>query len=440
MLPIPAVTNKPPLNKGQAAAAEGFFEFLFTDAKELVISGPGGVGKTFLMSYLIDEILPRYHQTCSMMQIKAEFVDVIMTATTNQAAEVLSVATQRPTSTIHSLLGLKVMDDYQTGKSHLTKSNAWTVTHDSIIFIDEFSGIDWRLLQYIREGTCNCKIVYVGDHCQLLGVGEKESCVYNQNFPTYHLTEPMRNAEHPELVALCDQLRETVETGVFKPIQIVPGVIDLLSPEAMQETVDQTFINQTYDSRILAYTNQRVNDYNAYIRQLRNLGNQFEESELLISNSAWRRTAQALSVQDEVEIICVHPHTETKEYGPDIQFDVYYVDVLKRNTKEIITHIPVPFDPTYVGQLIKYFGRKKDWHTYFALKNTYPDFRPRDASTTHKAQGSTYDTAFIDLGDFSSCRQPNVASRLLNVGCSRARNRIFFFGDLVDKYGGLIKL
>lgn len=429
---------KSPLNQGQQEAAEGFFQFLFNDQPEMIISGPGGVGKTYLMSYLIDEILPRYHQTCTLMAVKPEFVDVIMTATTNQAAEVLSVATQRPTSTIHSLLGLKVADNYQTGKTYLSKSNAWHITYNSIIFIDEFSGIDYKLLNYIREGTSRCKIVYVGDHCQLLGVGEKESAVYAQNLLTYHLTEPMRNSEYPELVALCDQMRQTVITGVFNPIQIVPGVIDLLSPEEMQQLVDSAFKEQTYTNRILAYRNSRVNDYNNYIRELRDLSTRFEEGELLISNKTWRRASEALAVQDEIEIIHVDPVTQTASLGSDTEIEYYMVSVLKRNTQEIIEGIRIPVYPAYLQELIKYFARQKDWHTYFQLKNTYPDFRPRDACTTHKAQGSTYDTAFIDLGDFNTCTQPNVAARLLNVGCSRPRKRLVFFGELSDKYGGII--
>ena len=46
------------LNKGQQAAADGFFDFLFSGDKEMIISGPGGTGKSYLLGYLIDEIMP----------------------------------------------------------------------------------------------------------------------------------------------------------------------------------------------------------------------------------------------------------------------------------------------------------------------------------------------------------------------------------------------
>lgn len=57
------------LNEGQQAAADGFFQFLFDKGSELIISGPGGVGKTFLMGHLIDEIMPRYEDTLSLIHI-----------------------------------------------------------------------------------------------------------------------------------------------------------------------------------------------------------------------------------------------------------------------------------------------------------------------------------------------------------------------------------
>ena len=59
------------LNKGQEEAAQGFFKFLMEkDKNELVISGSGGTGKTYLMGYLIDNIIPRYLDTCKLLGIQ----------------------------------------------------------------------------------------------------------------------------------------------------------------------------------------------------------------------------------------------------------------------------------------------------------------------------------------------------------------------------------
>lgn len=75
---------------------------------------------------------------------------------------------------------------------------------------------------------------------------------------------------------------------------------------------------------------------------------------------------------------------------------------------------------------------------YYSLKEQFPDLRPRDAATIHKAQGSTYNQVFIDLSDLSTCRNPDMAARLLYVAFSRAKERVVLYGKLAPKYGGLI--
>ena len=192
------------LNQGQQAAADGFFEFLFDTNNELIISGPGGVGKTYLMGYLIDQIMPRYEQTCQLLGIKPQYTTVMMTATTNKAAEVLGVQTGRHTETIHQFLRLVVKDNYATGESTLQKRADWAIHKNVILFVGEASMMDRQLLQLLRDSTLNCKIIFVGDHCQLAPVKETISPIYTQNFQISYLTQPVRNANQPALMALCD--------------------------------------------------------------------------------------------------------------------------------------------------------------------------------------------------------------------------------------------
>ena len=416
--------------------------FLFSPEKEFVISGPGGTGKTHLMSHLIDETMPRYHDTCKMMGIEPQFSDVQMTATTNKAAEVLAQATNRPTSTIHSFLNLKVADDFETGQSRLTKTINWMVHENKILFIDECSMIDSPLYRMIHEGTHESKIVYVGDHCQLAPVMEPIAPIYKvPTMPFYGLTEQMRNAGQPALMALCNQLRDTVETGIFKPIQIVPGVIDLLDDQQMQEALAQTFTQQTKDHRILAYSNNRVMQYNDHIRALRQLPAEYQTGEFLVNNSSMQLKGGMLSVEEDIEIVRRSSDIEQviiDPYEPNAVLEVRRCDI-RTSIGEQFHNLPVPVNKAHHRNLTKYYGRIKDWPKYFQLKNQYPDFRQRDAATVHKSQGSTYDSVFIDLANISSCHQPQVVARMLYVAFSRARHRVFLYGQLAPKYGGLLQ-
>ncbi|QWY83507.1 ATP-dependent DNA helicase protein [Rhizobium phage RHph_X2_28B] len=422
------------LNQGQKAAAEAFFQFLFTPGKGFIISGKAGVGKTFLMSHIIDKVIPQYHETCKLMGITPEFEGVTMNATTNKAAEVLSVATGRPTGTIHSFLALKVTEDFNTGKSYLTKTRDWRVHERQIIFIDECSMIDSELYSILQEGTHQCKIVYVGDHNQLAPVMEKISPVYKQDYPFYELLEPMRNNGQPALMDICAQLRNSVETGEFNPIQIVPGVIEHLDNHEMEQQIDLMFNHQTLDTRILAYTNKRVLQYNDHIRSLRKLPDEFIEGEYLVNNSAVKVGRRMLSVEEEVTIQKIHNRSKI-EVVRDVEMEVLNVTLETRLGEYLESQIPV--NRPHFAELVKYFARQKNWERYYHLKQNFPDLRQRDSATVHKSQGSTYDSVFIDLGDISTCTHSDQAARMLYVAFSRAKNKVYLYGNLADKYGGL---
>lgn len=426
------------LNQGQELAASGFFDFLFSDKKEFIIAGWAGTGKTFLMGQLIDKIIPQYQETCKLMGIPCIYKDVIMTATTNKAAEELGVATQRPTQTIHSFLNLKVTEDYSTGQSKLTKTKGWTIHEYCIIFIDECSMIDYPLRELILEGTNKCKIVYVGDHRQLAPIKEPISPIYRDKLPFFELSQPMRNADQPVLMDICNQFRATVDTNVFKPIQVVPGIIDHLSMEQMEKEIENHFLDQSLKYRILAYTNNRVIAYNDHIRELRQLHDEFTLGELLVNNSAIRFPNGMLSVEEEVEIIDQDPMIQKEMIEPDVFLEVRF-STLKARNGQVFSDAPIPVDRNHFTALVNYYRRRKDWYNYYHLKNTYPELRQRDSSTVHKAQGSTYDTVFIDMQDLSTCRQENLAARLLYVAFSRAKTRVIMYGDLAEKYGGIIR-
>lgn len=428
------------LNEGQQAAADGFFLFLMDpNQKELIISGAGGVGKTFTMGHLIDEVMPRYYDACQLANIQPKYHEVVMTATTNKAAAVLAEATNRPTQTVHSYFDLTVSQNFKTGETELKRKKIWTCKTNTIIFIDECSMIDRDLYREILDSTLNCKIVYVGDHNQLAPIKEELSPIYNHRLPFYNLTQQMRTGV-ADLQALNQQLRDTVETGVFRPIQIKPGVIDKYDGHQMEACFKDLFSTQNRDARVMAYTNNRVIEYNNYIRNLRGLHGPYQVGELLVSNGATELgKGEMLSVEEEVEVMKTSLTTQaiTIDHDRGVTLDVWLMDL--KSSYGYYTDVAVPADRGHWEQLIKWYAKQKEWATYFHLKNMYADLRPRDACTVHKAQGGTYKTAIIDLDDISNCRDPKVAARLLYVAFSRAKEHVIVYGDLAEKFGGLVR-
>lgn len=425
------------LNQGQQAAADGFFEFLLSDETEMGISGPGGVGKTFLMGQLIDKIMPMYFRTCQMMDIKAEFNEVAMTATTNKAADVLSLSIGRPVSTVHSFFNLKVQDDFTSGVSKVTKTKQWMVHQFKIIFIDECSMIDKALYNFIQEGTFKCKIVYVGDQYQMAPVREKLSKVYQQGMRFYELTEPMRNANQPALQEICSIVRESVKTGEFYDLKLVPGVIDYLTDNEMPASLLADFQCPDHNNKIVAYTNSRVVEFNDYVRDIRGLPAAWQVGEFVVNNSPIRVKTGILSVETIVKIVDMAPESEVEMIEPGVDLEICYMD-LENQHGEVYAAMPVPMNSEHFTKLVKYYANRKNWERYYYLKNTFPDLRARDASTVYKAQGSDCETIYIDLGNLSTCKDPEQAARQMYVAVSRARQRIIFYGELAEKFGRII--
>lgn len=375
-----------------------------------------------MLDHMID-MLPNTERICNIMGAEP-LVDIKLTATTNKAAEVLQERfPNRDVTTIHSCLGLTVRDDYRTGKTNTVKGKNFSYLQDTLLLMDEASMADTQLLKLIEEATNrNCKIVFIGDHCQLAPVSEKESPAFNSGFLTSYLTTQVRTSNSPDLTALNTQLRETVETGVFKPISPVPGVIDFVNDETFRSLMDTHFINQeTPGHKILAYTNKRTQEFNSYIREQKGLPPHLIVGDTVISNNSIEVGSSRTKIEKEYRVTQVSSSVNTDD-KVGIQFRTV---VLNGNL-----HVWVAENYSQLAGSIREAARIKDWETYFYLKNNFADLRIAYAGTAHKSQGSTYHTVYIDLSDLRVCRDPQELARLLYVATSRATTRVVFYGSL----------
>lgn len=414
------------LTDDQKAAMSAFASFMLSDESEMVISGQAGVGKTTLLSYLFRE---RPHEALADQMNQKVLTQWYFTATTNKAAEVLSNAIGYEATTIHSLLGLRVYNDNETGASKVSYGKDATTIYDAIVVIDEASMADRTLLKFIRQGTMNCKIVFIGDHCQMAPVMEPDSPVFAKEEVTY-INQIVRSQGTPAITALTRQLREIVETGTFTPIQEVPGVIDYLDKDRAEQEIVDHFKDLDVDARILCYTNATVIAYNQYIRKLRGLPDELTEGEILISNNAVRLgKGRMLHIEQEVHVQSLDTQTVFQPNNGDTKLDVYGITT---NVGQLL----VPVNPDEYHAYIKACARAKNWPAYFSLKEQVADLRPRDASTVYKAQGSTYRTVFVNLTDIGRCTNPSQAARMLYVACSRPTHHIKFIGQLPARFRG----
>lgn len=431
------------LTSDQQAAADAFFTFLMTEDRHFNISGTAGTGKTFLMGYLSEKVMENYRDACKLLNIKPEWRNVAFTATTNKAAEVLEHSLNKPVQTIHSYLNLVVRDDFRTGKSVISKTANWHQINNMILFIDECSMIDETLYSFIKETMVNCKIVYVGDHAQLAPVGETLSKIYGdiapENFAV--LREPVRNAGQPELVQLCAQLRETVETGVFRPIMPVPGVIEYINHARMEELLHEAFSDEDPAVRALCYTNERVQAYNQFIRtDVRGKPAHPEVGDIyVVASASTSLNGKPLTVEREITITEVQPLQADHRYDhlfPDGE-PIEYHECTGTTSHGLKVNVRMPMQFERVGFARKALAKAKEWTDFWSLRDEYADLRDKTACTVYKSQGSTYDFVFVDLDNIGTSYDAGQVARMLFVAVSRARQGVLLYGSLPRRYQGV---
>jgi hypothetical protein len=313
--------------------------------------------------------------------------------------------------------------------------------------IDEFSMIEKKLLDIIIK-TCSKnknKILFVGDSYQLPPIGSEHDSipVMDQQFKTSVLTEVMRTALDNPILALATKVRLVLDGGTFPVIKteaIDNKGVFVLNDKQYTDAIIHFFDKDCVDEiKCIAYTNHSVRNYSKLVRKNR-LGTISDvpmTGEVFVTNETISKNKKVIIPNSqEVEILSTRDHTESNIKG--LLVDVIY---LKNGTQhQLFTPNDLVFvkktkDALYnkANRMKKGIERNRAWYSFFKFQDSMHDIRPNYAVTSHKAQGSTFDTVFIDLDDMSRHKDPKVVARLLYVALTRARFQVIIFGSLTDK-------
>ncbi len=416
------------LTADQQLASDTFIKFLTNpDEKFMIIQGSSGSGKSTLIKYLLKTMELRAKLYATLLRTNKSKNDfcIQLAATTNKAAAVVGKLVGKEARTIHSLLGLKVVDNYKTGKSELQKTRDYSFQYNTLLVLDEASFMNKALYNMIDASTPGCKVLLVGDENQLVSVNEKQSMVAQLKHTKVVLNEVKRNSGTIETTGAL--FKDAVKSGKFSPIQYTDDKLIHVNGDEFKDLVQDAYTSQSYSvnsARIMAWTNRKVLSYNAHIRAIKGLPDLFAVGEDVITNNPIMQDGLRRPVDSHV--IITNVIANHSKYG--VKGRILEIDHVLRAF--------VPNDIQDAKNLLKRLAKEKNWVDYFKVKNEWLDLRSTYASTIHKAQGSEYDTVFIDLTDIGKCNRASDVARMLYVGITRSKSKCICYGELPAKYRG----
>lgn len=411
--------------KGQEDGFRMFCEwYMHLTETIMLLKGYSGTGKSTLVQRMIEHV-STLDEMLRTIDTDHEPYEVILSATTNQAAESLAIACggKYEVRTVHSVLGLRLETvDYKKGTKEL-RATLTEKVRKKLLIVDEVSYIDKVLLSHIFNETEECKILLIGDPAQLTPVGSKYMPAFNLKQRTIELTEPVRFEEGP-LAELIHELRACVLGGPYPNFSNykAANVVEKLPPDEFKQRIFDAFTPEAPwgNAKVLAFSNDRVTAYNNWLSS-QFLGDSVPKvGQRMFANETAINGASRVNNNTEVVVTSV---VEAKRFGcPGWELEL-------ANKGETVWFLPMTRQAKKTALNIA--RQDNDWNAMREITDEWVDLRPAFSCTVNKSQGSTYDYVFIDLADLlRKIRDNDQLARSLYVGVSRARKGAFFCGDV----------
>jgi exodeoxyribonuclease-5 len=411
----------PTLNVEQSDALLAIDYFLNGVDSFFVLSGSAGTGKTFCVRELVNRTKGRF----------------IFTAPTNKATKVLRESVTRDDykpecRTIYSLLKLRLEANGEV-KELKAPEDPIDISAYKAVIVDEASMVNANLFEHIKLAAERFKIkfIFLGDAAQLPPVKELRSPVWDLPFGSKLLTV-MRHDN--AILALATALREQVdkfapriklaasndgEQGIWQ----YPGI---QFEKQILLDVDAGAFVQPNGSKVIAWRNVEVDKFNEMIRA--RIFPQASAPWLVGDRVLFTAPAKDIddepmaSTDDEGEVTRV----DTEWHAVHGEFKIFRIAITLDNNQTVVARVLHPesraaFVKKTEAMLAEARSNSRKWKDFWDFKDAFHSLRYAYAITAHRAQGSTYDTAFVYWQDILSNQNRQEAFRCLYVACTRPK-------------------
>jgi exodeoxyribonuclease-5 len=425
------------LNTGQTSAISAMFDYMRTAEKFFLLEGSAGTGKSTCIQFFARHVAKELGRP----------IRIALTAPTNKATGVLrnlqnAIGGDCECVTIYSLLGLKLMNDKPVrGVGALGENKA---EQYDLVVVDEGSMVgrkkeenEMGLWEHMNQAALyhGTKFIIMADRYQLPPIGQSLSPVFDITNGA-RLTEVMRHDN--QILTLCTRIRDLIDEEkrltVFTSDYDDQGGVYTMTHKHYLEQMKQGFTSDSYQEnpdkfRALAWRNDTVSGYNDQIRHAM-YDEAAEQSPFLTGERIVACQPVAPLIKEENEFYM----------ATDAEGEVVSNRVVSHPTYPMLTCHCLTIEPDYGPTATAYAlheeskreyeklaarlsdnarAKKASWAEFWKLKESIHDIRPGHAITSHRSQGSTFETVFVDVPDLMANRNTWEAMRCLYVACSR---------------------
>jgi len=392
------------LNEGQLNAYNTIVNT--KDKTIFFITGSPGVGKTFLARAIL------LHFELSRMRIRA-------IAPSHKAKNVLQNALQSSATTVARFCGYTMED---TDNPIVNDEGDFVKTRETenvdVSIVDEVSMVSDVNFEEIVDSS-NCMIIAMGDKNQLEAINTDSANL--SDAVVLELTEQMR--------------QDNLDTALYKNIQMLKRKIQG-SNEPLNFEFDETFIKSEnlmdeYINNnieiIVVFRNLFVDAYNKAIQESKRGTAKPAIGDTLLLNKPMY-TIRGVKVVDKITYPILKNNGDTitilniHKTQPSIGMIVDIDEEGKDKTRLLLSREQWATKSFIWNLWLSIWKPIMPWKEFkrFTLNTSLPF-----AVTTHKVQGSTYDSVGVNLADMSSAWKLNDQYRMMYVALSRAKNKCY---------------
>lgn len=423
---LPKAISLKDLTKDQRKALKSIKDWLAGKDPYFVLRGFAGTGKSFMLQTIVP-LLPLGSVGCS--------------APTNKATKILKKSLRNCTcKTIYSFLGLKM--EAREDELVLTPSanEKIDLSPYKLLVVDEASMLTTEVLQYIEKARIQfgIKILFVGDPAQLPPVGEDLSPIWEKKYPKATLLEVKRH--NNQILYLATHIRKHIVEG----IKLTPVVLPKMEKSVWRLT-KENFILRLKDfaatadfreARAIAWRNKTVDELNEIVREqiytdLERQQGKWLVDDLVVVTRPIEEQGKMLATIDDEGIITNSVTSVDHETG----IPCYNLAVkMETGITLRLRVVHETGEEAFSRQLgdIAIDARKPNqgflWKKFWFLRNRFHEIKHGYAITSHRSQGSTFKTAFVEADDILRNPDKETAYRCLYVASSRASDDLYITG------------